>query len=664
MGRWLIASAWPYINYMPHLGTMIGSILSADVVARYLRMKGEEVLFVSGSDEHGTPIEVEAVKKGIAPKRLTDENHAKVKELFKEWGISFDNYTRTENEVHKKFVQEFYMELYRRGFVFTKDVTLPYCPKCRRFLPDRFITGTCPYCGYPEARGDQCDKCGRLLEPSMLKDPKCTICGTKPIWRQSKHWFFDLPKLSDDLRRYIERNKNLPENARNMSLRMLEEGLKPRSLTRDNKWGIPAPFPGAEGKTIYVWMEAVLGYLSATIEYFLNKGDPKGWEKFWLDPSTRSVFFIAKDNIPFHTIIFPALLMASGRGYVLPWRVDSVEYLTFEGQKFSKSRRIGVWIDEALKFLPADYWRFALISMRPETKDSNFTWDVFISTVNSILNDTIGNFVHRTLKLVERHFDSKIPSPGSLSQEDMALLDGVRCLFLEASGLLDSFKLKDALNKIVEIARLGNKYLNETAPWDLVKKDKTRAATVLYVALRIVKALSIALAPIIPFSADKMWHMLGYDDSVHDHRWFEALEDLPIGQRIQKPSPLFKKISRKDIESIKGSTESRLVDMRDFGKLELKVGKVISAERISGSDRLLKLTVDIGDNTYKTVVAGIGRDYDPERLVGRKVIVLTNIRPKVIAGVSSEAMILAACHGEQLSLLTVDRDIPEGARVR
>lgn len=660
MGRWLIASAWPYINYMPHLGTMIGSVLSADVTARYLRMKGEEVLFVSGSDEHGTPIEVEAVKKGIDPKKLTDENHAKVNELFKKWGISFDNYTRTENEVHKKFVQEFYLELYRRGYVFTKDMKLPYCPHCKRYLPDRFITGICPFCKYSEARGDQCDRCGRLLEPTMLINPRCSICGSTPTIRSSRHWFFDLPKLTKKLKEYIENNPHLPENARNMSLRMLEEGLKPRSLTRDNKWGIPAPFPGAEDKTIYVWMEAVLGYISATIEYFLKRGDSESWKKFWLDPKTKSVFFIAKDNIPFHTIIFPALLLASGRGYNLPWRVDSVEYLTFEGQKFSKSRRIGVWIDEALEVLPADYWRFVLISIRPETKDSDFTWNTFLSIVNGIMNDTIGNFIHRVLILVYRHF-GEIPPLIKATSKDRKILEELNKVFRDVTHLMDTFKLKDALNRIVDIARLGNKYLNEEAPWELIKMNRERAGTILHIALRLVKALSIMLAPIIPFSADKLWRMLGYNDSVHQHRWQEALEAIPEGQKIPKPTPLFRKVTKEDIKCfIRGDIEK--VSIREFEKLDIRVGKIVDVETIKGSSRLLKIKIDIG-GLIRQAIASIGDQYSPKSLIGKKVIVLTNIQPRKIMGELSEVMLLAAMAKGKISLLTTDKDMPEGSKV-
>jgi len=356
MGKWIVNAAWPYVNSVPHLGTFI-HLLSADVYARYLRLKGEDVIAVTGSDEHGTPIEVEAIKKGISPRQLTDEIHKQICELLEAYNIRFDNYTRTESPVHVLFTQELYRKVYENGYVYTQDVSLPYCEKDQRFLPDRFVEGTCPHCGNEEARGDQCDSCGRVLDPLELINPKCVFCRTTPTVKTSKHWFFDLPKFRDKLLTAVQNNKQLPENARNFSLRWLEEGLKPRALTRDNKWGIPAPFPGAEGKTIYVWLEAVLGYVSASIEWAQKSGKPEAWKDFWFDKQTRNVHFVGKDNIPFHVIIFPALLLATHENYVLPWQVSSTEFILFEGQKYSKSKRIGVWIDEALKVAPAEYWR-------------------------------------------------------------------------------------------------------------------------------------------------------------------------------------------------------------------------------------------------------------------------------------------------------------------
>jgi len=556
--KWLICSAWPYVNAIPHLGNIIGSVLSADVAARYFRMKGAKVLFVSGSDEHGTPIEVEAVKRGMEPKQLTDMNHAKVSELFRRWRISFDNYTRTESPVHKEFVRRFYMRLYERGYIFEQEVEMPYCPRCERFLPDRFIRGTCPYCGFPDAKGDQCDQCGRLLTPLSLVDPRCAICGAKPVIRSSRHWFFDLPKLTDELMRYIEGNENLPDNARNMSLQMLREGLKPRSVTRDNKWGIPAPFPGAEGKTIYVWMEAVLGYVSAVIEYFKERGEEDGWREFWLDEGTKSVYFIGKDNIPFHTIIFPALLMASGEGYVLPWTVASTEYLLFEGQKFSKSRGIGIWIDEALELLPVDYWRFALLATRPETKDTNFSWKMMQEVINTQLNDAIGNFIHRTLTFIYRNFSASIPEPGELDDYDRELERAIGDTASEAAKLLESFRLKMALSKVVDLSRLGNKYLNDKEPWRAVKTDPERAGTTLYVAAHVVKALGVMLYPFIPDSSLRILRMLGYDVREEELRWDWALKPVPPGQRIPKPEPLFRKLSDEDLAEL----QRKLLELR------------------------------------------------------------------------------------------------------
>lgn len=556
MGKWLICAAWPYINAVPHLGTLIGSVLSADVVARFLRLKGEDVVFVSGSDEHGTPIEVEAIKQNISPKELTDKYHELVKKLFNQWNISFDNYTRTENPIHIDFVRKFYLNLHKRGYIYEQEIEMPYCPKCNMFLPDRFIEGECPYCHYEKARGDQCEKCGRLLEPIKLINPRCNICGERPVIKKTKHWFFDLPKLTDKIRDYIEKNTNLPPNARNMSLSMLKEGLKPRAITRDNKWGIPAPFPGAEGKTIYVWMEAVLGYITATIEYFTKKGEPEKWKEFWFDSNTKSVYFIGKDNIPFHTIIFPALLIASGKNYVLPWTVSSTEYLLFKGEKFSKSRRIGIWIDEALKLFPVDYWRFSLLINRPENKDFNFTWEIFRDNINSLLNDTIGNFVHRTLTFIYKNFDAKIPQPKELSDEDIKTIEEAKALVKKVESLLSEFKIRDALMTAISLASLGNRYLNDKAPWELIKKDKEKAAAVMYVAAYIVKALAIVLYPFIPSSAQKIWNLLGFKGNISS--WDEAYVLLPKAQQIMKPEPLFKKVSSKDLdEALKKLEELR-----------------------------------------------------------------------------------------------------------
>ena len=474
-------------------------------------------------------------------------------ELFRRWNISFDIYTKTHNPTHIEFVREFYRRVFENGYIFSDVVQTLYCPVDNIYLPDRFVEGTCPYCGYPRARGDQCDNCGRLLDPLQLIEPRCVLCGSRPIVKESKHWFLDLSKLADRLREYIEGNPHLPENAKNMSLQMLKEGLRPRSLTRDNKWGIPAPFPGAEGKTIYVWMEAVLGYVSAVKEYFERRGEPGRWREFWLDKSTKSVYFIGKDNIPFHTIIFPALLMASGEGYVLPWTVASTEYLLFEGEKFSKSRGIGVWIDEALELLPADYWRFALIWMRPEVRDTSFSWKGLQEVINSVLNDVIGNFVHRTLTLVKRRFDYVIPDPGELRGRDSETLQDAWGRVDKVEEEMLAFRFKRALSGVVDIASLGNAYLNEMRPWE---EPLQEAAKTLFVACSLVKTLAVTLAPVIPESAQRMWELLGYSGRVEEAGWSEAKQPVRPGLRIGEPQPLFRKISDEELKAMQAKLEA------------------------------------------------------------------------------------------------------------
>jgi len=503
---------------------------------------------VTGSDEHGTPIEVEAVRLGIPPKQLTDQNHEKVVDLFERWGIYFSNYTRTENLLHKKFVQDLLMKIYDNGYIFTQETELPYCPKCDRFLPDRFVEGICPNCGYEQARGDQCEACGSLLEPAKLIQPYCTICGSTPVIKRSKHWYFDLSKFNEQLRNYIRNNEQLPDNARNFSLNILQEGLKPRPVTRDNEWGIPAPFPGAKDKTIYVWVEAVLGYLSATVEYFKRRGEEERWKEYWFNKEAKTLYFIGKDNIPFHTLILPALLLAAHEDYNLPSNVDSIEFLMFEGQAFSKSRRIGVWIDEALELFPADYWRYALISIRPETKDTNFSWKTFIEKVNADLNDTLGNFIHRALTFINQHFNSAVPKPSKLDERDKSTLESTTKIVEKIAQNLEEFRLQEALRHVISLSHLGNRFLNEKEPWKTIKTNSNSAANTLYVAVQIVKNLAITLEPFIPSTAEKLWKLLDLPGAVHERTWNETKRDLPTGHEINKAKPLFSKIESTEEE--------------------------------------------------------------------------------------------------------------------
>ncbi len=540
-GKVLVTSAWPYINVIPHLGNLVGSVLSADVAARYYRLRGDDVLMVSGSDEHGTPIEVEAMKQGVTPKELTDRNHARVAELFRKWGASFNNYTRTESPVHREFVQETLMKIYKNGYIFSKETQMLYCEHDQRFLPDRFVEGKCPYCGGERARGDQCDLCGRLLEPTFLLEPYCVICKNTPTVKTTRHWYIDLSRFADPLIKYLSENKQLPANAKNFSINWIKEGLKPRAVTRDVDWGIPAPFPEAEGKTIYVWVEAVMGYVSATIEYSRRIGEPEKWKEFWFNKAAKTLYFVGKDNIPFHTIILPALLLASGEDYNLPWNVSATEFLQFKGEKASKSQRIGIWIDEALELFPVDYWRFFLMATRPESKDSNFSWDIFLEKVNADLNDTLGNFIHRTLTFINSKFNGEVPQP-KLTEEDKAVLQSVKDKVETAAQEFEEAKLQSAANTLISIGRIGNQYLNEKEPWKLVKTDMEKAATVLYVTAQVVKAITIVSAPFMPTTAEQLWQSLNLDGSVHESRWEEAFKPLEAGHKIVKAKPLFQKI--------------------------------------------------------------------------------------------------------------------------
>lgn len=545
MGKWVVCAAWPYVNTVPHLGNLIGSVLSADILARYLRMRGEEVVFVSGSDEHGTPIEVEARKKNIEPKELTDQVHEYVSTLFEEFEISFDNYTRTENPLHIEFVQSFLNKIYENGYIFSQEEEALYCPHDKIFLPDRFVEGKCPYCGFEPARGDQCDNCGRLLDPTSLIEPKCVLCSGKPEVKKSKHWYFDLPKLSDELKKYIQQHPRFPDNVKRYCLSWIREGLKPRAITRDTKWGVPSPFPSSKDKTVYVWFDALLGYLSATKEYGIKTGKPELWRRFWTDKETKTVYFIGKDNIPFHAIILPAMLLATREGYVLPWQVAATEYLTFEGEKFSKSRGVGVWIDEAIEMLDVDYWRFALVELRPEIRDSNFTWKEFYRIVNDDLNDDIGNFIHRVLTMVYKEFNKRIPEPGEYRELDVKFVEKLKEAPRTVGGYILETRYKLAVQAILEIARFGNKYLNEKAPWDKIKSDPKDAATTLYICTNTVRSLAILLYPFIPRTSKKIWELLNLKTSIEMAGWESAGSlELKPGHEIKKPKPVFKKLPK------------------------------------------------------------------------------------------------------------------------
>lgn len=562
MTRWLITSAWPYSSVTPHLGNMVGSILSGDAVARFMRLKGYEVLYVSGSDEHGTPVEVEALKADLPVREFADRNHNKIKSLIERWEISYDNYTRTENLTHIHFVQDFYLQLQKNGYVYESIEKVHYCDRDKRFLPDRFVEGECPFCGFKNARGDQCDGCGRPLEPEKLINPICVVCHSPVHLKETKQWFFDLPKIKDEIKDYLlGDNIHMSDIARSFSLKLVEEGLKPRSLTRDSKWGIPAPFKDAEDKTIYVWMEAVLGYVSATIEYFEKKGEPEGWKRFWFDKDAKSAYLIGKDNIPFHTIILPGLLMGSKKGYNLPTAIDSTDFLMFEGQKFSKSRRIGIWIDEALEFAPADYWRYALLSLRPESGDVNFKMDLFVEKINTDLNNVIGNLVNRTIVGFEKFCGSRFEEKPKIEEDSEKFIELLLKRHDEIGSLFENFKIQHAAKEIIHQGEDGNRFLNKKEPWKLFKTDKEKTISITYALLRLIRLIAVELYPFTPYSSELLWKNMNEKGPILKVGWESAKEDFTYPLEIKRFPPLFTKLSTEEVinklEELKGGGKSK-----------------------------------------------------------------------------------------------------------
>jgi len=550
--RVLVTTAWPYANGPLHLGHLAGSYLPADIFARYNRMIGNDTLMVSGTDEHGTPISVQADKEGCAPKEIVDKYHKVIKRSLEDIGCSYDLFTRTTTENHRKTAQEFFLRLFENGYIYKKGMELFYCPKCRRFLPDRYVEGTCPKCGAEEARGDQCDACGRTLVSTELVNPRCKHCGSAPEIRERTHYFFKLSAFQDRLIKWINSKKDVwRPNVYQFTINWLKEGLQDRPITRDLEWGIPMPIKGAEDKVIYVWFEAVVGYLSATKEYFLNKGDPDGWVDWWKSPDTETYYFIGKDNIPFHTIIWPAMLLGHGE-LNLPTNVPANEFLNLEGDKFSTSKGYAVWLDEYLEHFDPDPLRYCLSINMPESKDADFSWDEFQRRNNEELVSTLGNFVHRVLTFIDRFYDGVIPEPGTLDSRDKSILKEIDTAADIIGGHIQHCEFKKAMASLMSLASLGNQYFNEKEPW---KTDKKAGANTLYVSACIVKSLSILTAPFLPFSAQKLWNMLGYGDSVHEQQWHSAKE--PVKSRpIKDVTPLFKMLEDKDIAEQKAKLEA------------------------------------------------------------------------------------------------------------
>ena len=649
--RTLITSALPYANGPVHIGHLAGVYVPADIYARYLRLKGEEVMFIGGSDEHGVPITIKAKKEGVTPQDIVDRYHNMIKDSFEELGISFDIYGRTTSKTHHKTASDFFKTLYDKGEFIEKTSMQLYDEEAGEFLADRYVTGTCPHCGKDGAYGDQCEACGTSLSPSDLINPKSALSGSTPVLKETSHWYLPLDKWEPKLREWIlENHKEWRPNVYGQCKSWLDMGLQPRAVSRDLKWGIPVPVEGAEGKVLYVWFDAPIGYISNTID-----ATPE-WEKWWKDPETKMIHFIGKDNIVFHCIVFPSMLMAHG-DYNLPENVPANEFLNLEDDKISTSRNWAVWLHEYLRELPGkqDVLRYVLTANAPETKDNNFTWKDFQARNNNELVAILGNFVNRATVLVHKYYGGMVPAAGDFTPEDHQMIQEVRESVKALSDNLDNFKFREGLKDAMNIARIGNKYLADNEPWKLIKTDPVRTATILNLALQVCANLSVVFEPFTPFMAAKLaeqlrikelkWDMAGKFDLILDgieigkpELLFEKIEDNVVDAQVQK---LIDAREKNLLESWQPEAVKETVEFPAFEKMDIRVGKVLECEKVPKADKLLKFKIDDGMGG-RTIVSGIAKFYKPEDLVGKEVCFIANFAPRKLKGVESQGMILSA----------------------
>ena len=674
----LVTSALPYANGPIHLGHLSGAYLPADIYVRYKRMNGDDVLYICGSDEHGVPITISADKEGVSPNVIIDRYHEANKKAFERFGMSFDNYSRTSLPIHHETAKEFFLEFFNRGMLIERKSNQFYDEKAKMFLPDRYVEGTCPRCGNEQARSDECENCGSLYDPSELINPQSKVSGETPVLKETTHYYFPLGKYQPELEKYIdEMNKKFgwKENVLQYCRGWFNDGLRDRAITRDLDWGIKVPVDSAAGKVIYVWFEAVLGYISSTKEYSQIKNQPDLWKNYWQDPNTKYIAFIGKDNVVFHTIIFPAILMAwneAGKeNYCLPQNVPANEFLNFEGKKFSKSRGWGIDVDEFLKIFPADPLRYTLAANLPENRDTDFYWKEFQLRNNSELADILGNFINRTFTFVHKHFAGKVPPLGKLEKIDEDMLKEISEYPDRIAGLFEKYKIKDGVNEMMNLARDGNKYFNDSEPWVTIKKNKEKCGTTLNVCLQAIYTLAELFCPVIPFTSEKLFMMLNAEPV----QWSQSgVSFLGEGHQINTAEILFPKIEDEVIEeqiSKLGKPEGEnktavdeLISYDDFMKTKLKVAEVLRAEKIAKSKKLLKLKVMLDDGE-RQLVAGIAEHYNPEDLIGKKVVVVTNLQPAKLMGEESRGMILAVeKEGGSMQVLIVDNNVKNGTRVK
>lgn len=679
--RILITAALPYANGYIHLGHLAGAYLPADMYARYQRLKGRDVLFLCGSDEHGVAITVSAEHEKTTPTAIIDRYHPANEAAFTAFGMSFDHFSRTSRPAHHETAREFFSEFHKNDILKEREERQLYCLKDRMFLADRYVEGTCPVCKFESARGDQCENCGSWLNQVDLIEPRCKLCGSRPEVRPTSHWYFPLGSYQKRLQEYIA-ERDARDTWRETVLRYCDswfrQGLQDRAVTRDLSWGVPVPVKGYEHKVIYVWFDAVLGYITAGKEWASKTGSPDAWKPYWQDPSTKYVAFIGKDNVVFHCIVFPAMLMAwndhHADQYVLPENVPANEFLNLEGAKFSKSRGWGIDLRDFLKFFPADYLRFALGSTLPETKDSDFSLKDFQARINNELADIVGNFVNRTLAFTARSFGGNVPQKGMLNERDremLALLDRAPATIGE---LYESYRFRDALSETVAVARAANKYFNDSEPWKTLKSDTTSCATTIAIALQTVRALGVLFEPTIPSLAAGMRRLIGDSGRLESGGWDAAgSQPLNVGTHLPTPEILIAKIEDKDLDTmtdaLTGTTPAAapaepMITIDDFKKVSLRVARIVSAEPVPKSEKLLRLVVDLGSD-QRQIIAGIAKHYQPEQLVGRSIVVVANLQPAKLMGQESKGMLLAA-HSEdgKLHILSIDGEIEPGSAIR
>lgn len=678
----LVTAALPYANGPIHLGHLAGAYLPADIYVRYQRLKGKDVIYICGSDEHGVPITITAEKEGITPQQVVDKYHYMNKESFEKFGMSFDNYSRTSLQIHHQTAQEFFLELYKKGILKEKTTRQLYCEKDKMFLADRYVEGICPVCGAPGARGDQCEKCGSWLEQTDLIEPKCKICGSTPVIKDTSHWYLPLGNFQKRLEDWMSTKTGWKENVKQYVYSWFKEGLQDRAVTRDLHWGVKVPIQGAEGKVIYVWFDALLGYISSTKEWAQKIGQPEKWREYWQSQDTRLIHFIGKDNIVFHCIVFPAMLMAWNDGrndeiYILPDNVPANEFLNLEGKKLSTSRNYAVWLNEYLEKFEPDPLRYALASILPETKDADFSWKEFQARNNNELADILGNFVNRTLTFVKKNFENKVPERFELEDIDRELIAKLKEYTVKIAENYESFRIRDGVFETMNLARFANKYFNDTEPWKTIKENPKRASTSINLCLQTVRALAILFEPVLPFSARKIWEMLNLKDDIVKAGWDSACElVLEPGHQLGEPKILFRKIEDAEIEEeirklkmASGEiTDEKIeykpqITIEDFEKIDLRVAEVIECERVKNSEKLLKLKVKIGTEE-RQIVAGIGKHYNPEELIGKKVVIVANLKPAKLMGIESQGMLLAAVKDEKLTIITTLDEIESGSQVR